>query len=30
MVYPGTHMMETLPERVHLYDLIYRTFARHL
>jgi dipeptidyl-peptidase-4 len=30
MVYPGTHMMQSLEERMHLYDLIRRTFAEHL
>jgi dipeptidyl-peptidase-4 len=30
MVYPGTHMMETLEERMHLYELVWRTFAEHL
>jgi dipeptidyl-peptidase-4 len=30
MVYPGTHMMETLVERMHLYDLVYRSLAKEL
>ncbi|MFN0151638.1 MAG: S9 family peptidase [bacterium] len=27
MVYPGTHMMETLAERMHIYTLVWRTFV---
>jgi len=30
MVYPGTHMIESLPERSHLYRLVWRTFAERL
>jgi dipeptidyl-peptidase-4 len=30
MVYPGTHRLESLEERLHLYDLLYRSFAAHL
>jgi dipeptidyl-peptidase-4 len=30
MVYPGTHMIETVPERMHLYQLVWRTFATQL
>ena len=30
MVYPGTHMIESLPERTHLYELVWRAFATGL
>ncbi len=30
MVYPGTHMMESTAERLHLYELLWRAFAAHL
>jgi len=30
MAYPGTHMMETIEERTHLYELIWKTFAERL
>ena len=30
MVYPGTHMMESLEERMHLYTLLWRTFMQKL
>jgi dipeptidyl-peptidase-4 len=30
MVYPGTHQMESLEERRHLYLLVWRSFAVHL
>jgi dipeptidyl-peptidase-4 len=30
MVYPGTHMMESLEERRHLYELVWRSFAEGL
>ena len=30
MVYPGTHMIESLPERSHLYRLVWRTFVERL
>jgi len=30
MVYPGTHMMETLAERMHIYTLVWRTFVEQL
>jgi dipeptidyl-peptidase-4 len=30
MVYPGSHLIESLPERMHLYELVWRTFATRL
>ncbi len=27
MVYPGSHMMESLAERMHIYTLVWRTFV---
>jgi dipeptidyl-peptidase-4 len=30
MVYPGTHMMESTEERMHLYTLLWRTFVEEL
>ncbi len=30
MIYPGTHMMQTLEERMHLFERVWRTFATHL
>jgi dipeptidyl-peptidase-4 len=30
MVYPGTHMIQSVVERTHLYELLWRTFAEHL
>lgn len=30
MVYPGTHMIESLAERTHLYTLVWRAFAAGL
>ncbi len=30
MIYPGTHMIQSVAERTHLYELVWRTFAEHL
>jgi dipeptidyl-peptidase-4 len=30
MVYPGTHMMESVPERMHIYELVWRAFEEGL
>ncbi|MFQ5601255.1 MAG: DPP IV N-terminal domain-containing protein [Candidatus Krumholzibacteriia bacterium] len=30
MIYPGTHMIQTVEERSHLYELIWRAFADNL
>ena len=30
MVYPGTHMIQSVAERTHLYELVWRTFIEHL
>ena len=30
MVYPGTHMLQSVAERTHLYELVWRTFMEHL
>ncbi len=30
MVYPGTHMMESVAERMHIYELVWRAFATDL
>jgi len=27
MIFPGTHLMESLEERQHLYELVWRTFV---
>ncbi len=30
MIYPGTHMLQTSEERMHLFERVWRTFATHL
>jgi dipeptidyl-peptidase 4 len=30
MIYPGTHLLDSLEQRMHLYQLIERSFAAHL
>jgi dipeptidyl-peptidase-4 len=30
MIYPGTHMIQSVEERSHLYELIWRAFAENL